>query len=59
MMERFRNILGVGGGDFMITHRIWIGYMTLIPLELELLDKFNRLKFFTTGLYCYRMNPWV
>ena len=40
MMERFRNILRVGGGDFMITHRIWIGYMTLILLELELLDKF-------------------
>ena len=40
MMERFRNFLGVGVGDFMITHTIWIGYMTLILLELELLDKF-------------------
>ena len=39
-MERFRNIFRVGGGDVMITHTIWIGYMTLIPLELKLLDKF-------------------
>ena len=49
MMERFRNILRVGGGDFMITHRIWIRYMTLLPLELELLDKFIVRKFFDTG----------
>ena len=38
----------------MITHRIWIVYMTLILLELELLSRFTVSKFFDTGFIVIR-----
>ena len=40
----------------MITHRIWIVYMTLILLELELLSRFTVSKFFDTGFIVIR---WI
>ena len=38
----------------MITHRIWIVYMTLILLELELLSRFTVSKVFDTGFIVIR-----